>query len=585
MSFRWSFLLSLADYCTKRVKKYGAADFVFAVFGVLNYPLACIILYYFYGFNVANFVIRACATVLSLGLLLKSYWPQGLKRYYALYWYCSITFSVPVLATYLLLKNSGSLWWLMNYGTAVLVFVLIVDWCTFLVLFVFGVFVGFLLFLCSNDFIWSFNSYDTFLGVYMVTITFIVAILFARNKEHFNSTLLKDKDELNRVLEEMVASRTKSLKGALEAKDEFFKNINHEIRTPVQVISGISSLMLDNSTISESKQKVLLKQLHSNSNRLFRLVTNVLDLSKFQQGKMVLEKKLWIVSQLIQESVSDVEFLAQQKNISISVDSILDNAQRVLLDKEKIIQVIVNLLSNAIKYSKENTKIRVFLSEAEGNAANGQRSRCLKVTVCDEGVGIPEREMISIFDPFAQSSRANNKSGSSGLGLSIVAEIVHGHNGVVSVKNNECGVGSTFEFLIPYMDTESKAYLAPGKKILFVDDEQGCCIVGGMILEKEGFKVHSVSNGIDAINYLERHHKDIDMVFLDMMMPGMGGLDCLRNLQSNKNLKNIPVVIQSGTEIDKEVSKALSLGARGYISKPYVKEKMLHLVENIIASR
>lgn len=118
-----------------------------------------------------------------------------------------------------------------------------------------------------------------------------------------------------------------------------------------------------------------------------------------------------------------------------------------------------------------------------------------------------------------------------------------------------------------------------------MDDEQGCCIVGGMILEKEGFNVHSVSNAIDAISYLECHYKDIDMVFLDMMMPGMGGLDCLKSLRSNKALKDIPVVVQSGAETDKDISKALALGARGYVSKPYVKEKMLHLIENIIASR
>lgn len=464
MLFIRSFLPGLADYCTKRVEKYGAPYLVFSVFGVINYPLACVVLYWFSGSSSADLIIRVCATILSFGLLIRNYWPLCLRRYYALYWYCSITFSVPILATYLLLKNSGSLWWLMNYGTAILVFVLIVDWCTFFVLFALGVFIGFILFLCSNELVWHFSGYDTFLGIYMMVITFVVATLFSRNKERFNDTLLKDKNELNRVLEEMVVSRTKSLKIALEAKDDFLRNINHEIRAPVQVISGVSSLLLDNDGMSKSKQLMLLKQLHSSSNRLFRLVTHVLDLSKFQQGKMALEKKGWQVSKVVQESVAAVEFLAQQKNIIISTENSLDNEQAVLLDKDKIMQVAVNLLSNSIKYSKADTKIRVTLSEVEANCANGQLSICLKVTVCDEGVGIPEQEMISIFDCFSQSSRTNNKSGSSGLGLSIVAEIVHGHNGVVNVKNNECGVGSTFEFFLPYKDTKSKAVRSFGKK-------------------------------------------------------------------------------------------------------------------------
>jgi CheY-like chemotaxis protein len=384
---------------------------------------------------------------------------------------------------------------------------------------------------------------------------------------------------LNHILEEEVKLRTASLNEALRIKEEFLQNINHEIRTPVQVISGISSLLLDNyNKLSDLKKQEMLVQLNKSSQRLFKLVTNVLDLLRFKQGKMILEKKHWQMTEIVKNAVDEMQFLADQKHILIEVQNNASKEAEVYIDKDKIIQVIINLLSNSIKYSQERTKIVISVSEKKQLDHNGILSDFLVVSVSDNGVGIPEKELVSIFQSFTQSTRTNNKAGGSGLGLAIVAEIICSHNGVINVKNNKKG-GCTFYFSIPYLRTKAlKLVKKDKKKVLFVDDEQGCCVVGSMILESEGFNVHSVNSGSAAMEYLERNYQDIDIVFLDVMMPGMNGLQCLENIQDNDNYKSIPIIMQTGIGNEIELKKAVSLGAKDCIAKPYVKERLVEVM-------
>lgn len=580
------FLEKLSGFCTNRINQYGAPYTIFAIFGVINYPLTYFLRAYYAHVSFDELIIRVAAFLLSAILLLRELWPGRLKKYLALYWYSMVTFVVPVLATYLLLQNTDSLWWLINYATAALIFIMVLDFFAFLILYPVGFIVGITLFILANgDIAWHASVEHTFLSVYMFFAIFFIGAIFTRNKEVFATTLLHNKDMLNNVLEEKVKMRTLSLNEALRVKDEFLRNINHEIRTPVQVISGVSSLLIENyDKYDEIKKKNLLKQLHLNSQRLFRLVTSVLDLLKFKQGKMILEKQSCDIEVLVNNAVEEIRFLADQKSISIELDNTLDCSQEIYLDKDKIMQVLNNLLSNAIKYSNANSKIIVSIKEKTQPVRSGVVLDCLEVSVLDNGVGVPDEEKIAIFNSFTQSTRTNNNVGSSGLGLSIAAEIVYTHNGVLNVEDN-IGGGSIFSFAIPCNTNVSKRVVKKEKnKILFVDDDQGCCIVGSMVLESEGFDVYSVTNGIDAMEYLKDHHNDVGMVFLDIMMPGMNGIECLQNMKSNGFLKSIPVVMQTGIGNEVELKEAVSLGANGHIAKPYIKDKLIEVISDVMRS-
>ncbi|MBP9792042.1 MAG: hybrid sensor histidine kinase/response regulator [Rickettsiales bacterium] len=577
-------LEKLSRFCTNRINQYGAPYTIFSIFGVINYPLAYFLRAYFAHVSFDELIIRGAAFLLSVILLLRELWPKRLKKYLALYWYGMVTFVVPVLATYLLLQNTDSLWWLINYTTAALIFIMVLDCFAFLVLFPVGFFVGVAMFyMKNNSLVWVSGAEHTLIAMYLFVHSFVIGVLFTRNKEVFATTLLHNKDVLNSVLEEKVKMRTLSLNEALRVKDEFLRNINHEIRTPVQVISGASSLLIDNyDNYDEIKKQNLLKQLHLNSQRLFKLVTSVLDFLKFKQGKMILEKQLCDMVVLVNNAVEEIRFFADQKNISIELENLLDGSKDIYVDKDQIMRLMNNLLSNAIKYSDANNKIIVCIKEKTQTVRNGVVLDCLEVSVLDRGVGVPDEEKIAIFNSFTQSTRTNNNAGSSGLGLAIVAEIVYSHNGVLNVEDN-IGGGSVFSFAIPYnFEISKNAVKKDRNKILFVDDDQGCCVVGSMVLESEGFDVHSVNNGIDAMQYLSDHYDDVGMVFLDIMMPGMSGIECLQNIKSSSFLKSIPVVMQTGIGNEVELKEAVSLGANGYISKPYIKDKLIEVISDVM---
>ena len=208
----------------------------------------------------------------------------------------------------------------------------------------------------------------------------------------------------------------------------------------------------------------------------------------------------------------------------------------------------------------------------------------------DRGVGIPESELFSIFEPFVQSTKTDTNAGGTGLGLSIAAEIIYTHGGRIWAQNNENESGSTFFFMLPLVEDAEilnieKVVDQKNKeiKVLFVDDELGCRGMAEMILSKEaGFNLKTCSSGQEALEFLNNNHANIDVILLDMMMPGMNGTEVLKEIKSNKKYSNIPVLLQTGLKSDLELSKAMSLGANTHIAKPYNKEQLRAVVKKLI---
>jgi PAS domain S-box-containing protein len=226
---------------------------------------------------------------------------------------------------------------------------------------------------------------------------------------------------------------------ANQAKSDFIADISHEIRTPMHAILGYTKLGL--SKIEKLPRKSLegyLKEVQASGRRMLALINDLLDLSKLQTGKTTYLFEMCSISSIIQDVINEFQALLSEKKINLDFfkSDLVDN---LMMDPEKIRQVIVNLLSNAIKFSNEGSQIQLSLNK------NGD---LVKISIRDHGIGIPGRELESIFDKFTQSSTTRQNDGGTGLGLSISKQIITDHNGEIWAENNEEN-GATFHFVLP----------------------------------------------------------------------------------------------------------------------------------------
>ncbi|MCP4756058.1 MAG: hybrid sensor histidine kinase/response regulator [Proteobacteria bacterium] len=235
---------------------------------------------------------------------------------------------------------------------------------------------------------------------------------------------------------------------ANQAKTVFLANISHELRNPMHQIISYSKFGNEKyNNITDEKRRHYFKQIRKSSDRLMVLLNNLLDLSKLESGKVDYQIKDNDLIDIIDEAISEFQPSLDEKRLAIEMEN-KKAAGPVCCDSYKIGQVVRNLLANTIKFSSENHKIQINLVDSKLEI-DERIIPAVKVSVVDDGVGIPENELNQVFDKFNQSSRTQTGAGGTGLGLAICREIVKAHNGEIWAENNPEG-GATFSFVLPY---------------------------------------------------------------------------------------------------------------------------------------
>lgn len=564
-------LIHLAKLAQNRVEKFGAQYGAFALYVIINYPAAY--LYGFYTDQVNNYpylIMRVLSVMLCIPLLLNKNLPTQTKLYLPIYWYLTLTLAIPLMGIYMLFEEKFSLGWVINFNIGVMIMIMLVDWVMFIILEVIGISLGILLFIALHNKMPSLPSGET-INIFFYMYFWIAAtgVVFSRNKEQFNIKNLKDKDILNRALEEKVAERTKELTQALTIKTEFLNNISHEIRTPIAAFSmAAESLVEDWKQLDNKKRFAMASLVAGAAGRIKNLAMHLIAATKSQAGSIALAVQNVNLKKLINDFIDEADMLyTKEKNIKIKLQASEDYYANV--DPEAITQVLRNLVLNAIKFSPLSSTITISTTKQHHD---------IKISIRDEGIGIPPDELDEIFTPFYQSSKTKTGAGGVGLGLYIAKQIIEAHRGKIGAQNNSGGCGANMFFTLPKAEKSSKHESSCKRGVVLVIDDEADMLksIELTLANKTKHLVITADGGERGLEILNDKSKELDLVLLDIMMPGMDGFEVLKIIR--RKWPWLRVIMQSGTSDKEAKNKALKLGAIAFLAKPY---KAIELIELI----
>lgn len=387
-----------------------------------------------------------------------------------------------------------------------------------------------------------------------------------------------------RRFEESLKEAKENAETANLAKSNLINMVSHDVRNPLNAIIGMTELALE--TDPSSKQNKYLEIVKQSSYSMLSLLNDVLDLSKVEAGKLELETISFRPADVISGSVDMFRFTAEKRGLALSYHIAPEVPQTFMGDPTRLRQVLVNLLGNAIKFT-ERGKISVNVSKI-GNGSDG-RQATLHFTVKDTGIGIPDDKKDKIFEGFTQAdSSTARKYGGTGLGLTISQHIVQLMNGRLWVDSTH-GEGSTFHFTAQLgVEGEEKPADLKGVlnsplkplRILLVDDAVMNQVLAVALLEKNKHRVSIAKHGREAVDMLSREL--FDLVFMDVQMPEMDGIEATRHIRS-LNLtapnRNVPIIAMTGNVAEEDRNTYLRAGMNDYIAKPLQTTELFRVIE------
>lgn len=357
-------------------------------------------------------------------------------------------------------------------------------------------------------------------------------------------------------------------------KSEFLVDMSHDIRSPLNSIIGFSELLLEDIDYTTHENKLFVENIKNSGEHLLMLINDIIDLSKIEAGRIVIEKHDFFVKRMLDNVLSI--FIKEKKKRSLNnVNLILDFNEDdkigfLFSDKKRIEQIFYNLLTNALKFTDEGYIElgcrKVYINE----------NPFVEFFVKDTGVGIPENKQKVIFERFGQGDNAYKRNfEGTGLGLAITKKLVKLLGGDIWVESQE-NIGSTFLFTIPYIvniedikdivekKREKRDYNWSGKQILLIDDDEVTFLLIKNMLRKTNVELTYAVNGKEGIKKFDANK--YDLVLLDINMPLINGVDVLKHIKESK--RNVPVVVQTAYALADDSKRFLKMGSDGYISKP-----------------
>ena len=450
-----------------------------------------------------------------------------------------------------------------------------------------------------DDF-WSQHSAQTSLFyatiaivVLLLGVLFLVLRTFWQRQRHQRQLM-----EQNRLLEEQRDTQkalNEQLEAATQSKLIFFTNVSHDLRTPLTLIAEPVEQLAASDNLTP-QQQTLIKIANKNVRILRRLINQILDFRKYENGKLDTNPTEANFGALVNDWAEAFHAIARKRDIKLTVDIALPEGFTLAIDTEKIERVFFNLMSNAFKYTPDNGKIKF--------SATCEHDDELIFSVEDSGKGIPAEDIGNIFDRFYQVDKIHPQG--SGIGLSLAKAFVELHGGSISVES-QINVGSKFTVRIPVRHVaEAQTPIAPASVtqkdvevelgdiepelrqedtdkplLLVVDDNEDIRKMLGELLADE-YTLIFATNGREGLRLAAKYVPDL--IVCDVMMPVMDGLECCRKIKEEISTSHIPVLLLTACSMDEQRAQGYESGADGYVAKPFntavLKSRCRNLIEN-----
>lgn len=403
------------------------------------------------------------------------------------------------------------------------------------------------------------------------------------------SLMQEQMTELNRLRLEANAANL--------AKSQFLANMSHEIRTPLNAIMGFSD-MLGEPALEGKDKRHFIQQIRRNGEQLVRIIDDILDLSKVEAGKILIDRKTVSVPELVQQVTSVMEMRAEEKEIKFLLKVETAFPKEIVTDDVRVKQILMNLLGNAIKFTPARGEVELRLSLTP-NEARGTSS--LRFCVRDTGIGIPKEKQHHLFQAFSQiDSTQTRKFGGTGLGLALSRRLAQQLHGQLDLLGSDPGQRTEFELCLDVGDlkdvemvhsiepahapeiaqpkTNSQHHRLRGKKILLVEDSEDNQEIFKFFLNSAGVHVAMVSNGLDAVQ--AAHDPSIDMILMDIQLPGIDGKEATQLIRKQGFKK--PILALTAHAMIEEQEECLRAGCNGQITKPINHENLLEKISSFM---
>lgn len=377
---------------------------------------------------------------------------------------------------------------------------------------------------------------------------------------------------MERQSEYALKEALESAQAANASKSTFLSNMSHDIRTPMNAIVGLSTLLQRD---AYNPEKVLehTHRIMASSQHLLGLINDVLDMSKIESGKVTLNISEINLAQILEEigTIMLPQARAKQQEFEISVFDV--QTEHLLGDKLRINQILINILSNAVKYTPVGGRIEMEIRQMPQITNNYAH---LRFCIRDNGIGMSEEYLAQIFQPFTREiSSTTNKIQGTGLGMAITKNLVDLMGGVIKVESRP-GEGSTFtvdiELRIQEWDEDHSFWKDHGiSNILVIDDEAEICTSIQRTMEETGVMVQTAQDGMTAIEIAETAHREnrgFDLILMDWKMPGIDGIETARRIRDRIPV-NIPIMILSAYDWSEIEEEGIAAGISGFLAKPF----------------
>lgn len=358
-------------------------------------------------------------------------------------------------------------------------------------------------------------------------------------------------------------------------KNEFVSTVSHELRTPLTSIRGSLGLIIGGAAGELPEKAVsLLTIACNNSERLVRLINDILDIEKIESGKMEFDIKEQELMPLVRQSIEANRSYGQQYGVIFELCACVDDAH-VVADADRITQVVDNLLSNAAKFSPKGGTVDIEVRRLDGR---------VRVSVTDHGSGIPEEFRSQVFQKFAQADCSDTRQkGGTGLGLSICQAIIEAHQGEIGFET-ETGVGTTFYFELPEKRHARNARAAndsaaKSARILVCEDDPDVARLLSMMLQGTHYEIDVAYDAEQAKRLLDQH--EYAAMTVDLMLPGQDGISMIRELRADERTKDLPIVVVSAKAAQSsEQVEGSAFGITDWLAKPIDQEQLLRAVQH-----